>query len=152
MKNEGTRQFPTNRGKLAAQLGQLEGLITQLRDLMPEKVLPLLAAAADMNDRLCPPDLIALKEAARLLDVRASTIDVLIRKGSLRCWRLPSGRRRVSRADVLALPKPDTNEPPVNSAAPSTSSGHARNKVQRFTASTLSRFGIEIGGEVNHDA
>lgn len=58
------------------------------------------------TDSPFPDDPISPKDAARLLAVHLSQIYRWMLRGVLPHWRLPSGHKRVSKADVLALPKP----------------------------------------------
>lgn len=65
-----------------------------------------------MMENDLPDDLIRPGKAAQLLGVHISAVYRYLKKGRLTCWRLPSGHRRLSRAEVLAMPKM-INRPPI---------------------------------------
>jgi excisionase family DNA binding protein len=64
-----------------------------------------------------PTDLIPPKDAARLLGYDLRTVYRYVGRGQLRAWKLPGGRVRVSRADVLALLAPVRAERPAPAVA-----------------------------------
>jgi len=84
-----------------------------------------------------PTDPVRPREAAQLLGVHISAIYRWMKKGRLSWWRLPSGHKRVSRAEVLALPKPGKIVP----VQPSFGRIVALN---RETMETLKRFGLGV--------
>jgi len=102
MKIDDKRQFPSQVGKLAAQVHRLEQLLARLGDLIPasHRVIPI---PHELNPDGYPPDPISLKDAAKLLGVHQSLVYRLIKQGNFRSWKLPGGHQRVSKADVLAL-------------------------------------------------
>lgn len=51
-----------------------------------------------------PPDPIKPGVAAKLLGVSVSAVYRYMKAGQVRWWRLPSGHRMVSRAEVLGTP------------------------------------------------
>ena len=86
-----------------------------------------------------PNDPISPREAAKLLGVHISAVYRWLDHGRLLFWELPSGHRRVSRAEVLALPKPGKARKPVAFQAVD---GQAVASLKQQTRETLGRFGL----------
>lgn len=85
-----------------------------------------------------PDDPIRPRKAAQLLGVHISAVYRWMKKGRLSWWRLPSGHKRVSQAEVLALPKPGRIVPVQQS--------FARIAVlNREAAETLRKYGLLAG-------
>jgi len=139
---------------LALQISRLTEEVKRLDDLVAV-VMPLLCEHQEEADaRTYPRDPIRLKEAARLLEVQQSVLSRWLKEGKLRFWKLPSGHKRVSRAEVLALPvlgSVDHKPPAAPTRRPTLPTPkRERNKVKRFTRSTLARFGINLEEEEDH--
>lgn len=149
------RQILSEVGKLARQVRHLEQLLAQLSNLIagqhgimpspPEQDLSL-------DPNAYPSDPISLKDAAKVLGVHRSFIYRLMKQSGLRSWKLPGGHKRVSKADILALPELcDSTSPP---SPPDTRrwprGSRVRKEMSRFTQETLERFRIQVGEEVDH--
>lgn len=134
---------------VALQISRLTEEVKRLDDLVAV-VMPLVCERQEEADsRAYPPDPIRLKEAASLLGMQQTVMYRWLKEGKLRFWKLPGGQRRVSRAEVLALPvlcSVDHAQPVAPTGQPTLPTPkRERNKVKRFTKVTLARFGIELG-------
>jgi excisionase family DNA binding protein len=150
MKIDDKSQLPSQVGKLADQVHHLEQLIAQLGNWIPvrHRTTPSLCGQELNSDpKAYPSDPISLKDAAKLLGVHPSFIYRIIKQGNLRSWKLPGGHKRVSKADVRALPEPCEAPPPAPEGKRRPSRSRVRKEMSRFTQATLDRFGIVIGEE-----
>ena len=64
------------------------------------------AKATAAADETFPHDAIKPSEAAQLLRLHVSAVYRMMTAGKLSWWKMPSGQRRLSRGEVLAMPKP----------------------------------------------
>src|SRR2546423_64843 len=132
--------YSNNRHSLAVQINRLTAQGKRLDDLI-SCLMPLLCERQEADSQGYPSDPMRLKDAAILLGVHQTVIHRLLKQGNLRFWKLPGGYKRVSRAEVLALPVPgsvDEKQPPVSTGQPILPiPKRERNKIKRFTKLTL---------------
>jgi len=146
-------QSPEQVGTLTGQVHRLERLIARLADLIPASHRGIVFRQEPApGPEAYPPDPISLKDAAKLLGVHLSFVYRIIKQGGLRSWKLPGGHKRVSKADVLALPEISEATPPMPNGKRRPRTSRVRKEMSRFTQETLDRFGIQIGEEEGHGA